>query len=60
MFLEMTLQNFTKAIISGGFIQFFIHLYFGNYAEEFYPHETFSTPMKLLSLFINTVPHQHI
>jgi hypothetical protein len=36
------------------------HPDFGNSAEEFYPHETLSAPMKLLSsLFINTVPHQH-
>jgi hypothetical protein len=36
------------------------HLDFGNSAEEFYLHETLSTPMKLLSsLFINIVPYQH-
>jgi hypothetical protein len=29
--------------------QFPIYPYFGNSAEEFHPHETLSTPMKLLS-----------
>ena len=40
----------SKASLSGGFIsQFPTHPYFGNSAEEFHPHETLSTPMKLLS-----------
>ena len=30
-------------------IQFLTQQYFENSAEEFYPHETLSTPMKLLS-----------
>ena len=48
-----------KASLSGGFIlQFSIHSYFRNSAEEFYPHETLSTPIKLVSsLFIKTVPY---
>jgi len=29
--------------------QFLAHPYFGNSAEEFHPHETLSTPIKLLS-----------
>jgi hypothetical protein len=39
-----------KAGLNANFIsQFSTHLYFGNSAEEFYPHETLSAPMKLLS-----------
>jgi hypothetical protein len=30
-------------------VQFSTHPFFGNSAEEFHPHETLSTPMKLSS-----------
>jgi len=55
-------QVYTKASLSGGFIsQFATYPYFGNSAEEFHPHETLSTSMKLLSsLFVKIVPCQHI
>jgi hypothetical protein len=39
--------------------QFPMHLYFGNSAEEFHPHETLSTPMKLLS-FISSLTRFHV
>jgi hypothetical protein len=44
-------QDFvTKASLSEGFMALFsTHSYFGNSAEEFHPHKTISTPMKLLS-----------
>jgi hypothetical protein len=39
-----------KASLSGGFMaQFPTQQLFGNSAEEFHPHETLSTPMKLSS-----------
>jgi len=48
-----------KASLNGDFMALLpMHPYFENNAEEFHPHETLSTLMKLLSsLFINTVPH---
>jgi hypothetical protein len=52
----------SKVSLSGDFMsQFPTHLYFKNGAEEFRPHETLSTLVKLLSsLFINIVSSQHI
>jgi hypothetical protein len=32
-----------------------MHLYFGNNAEEFHPHETLFTPMKLLSSLSSSI-----
>ena len=38
----------SKASINADFmVRFSIHSYFGNRTEEFHPHETLSTPMKL-------------
>jgi hypothetical protein len=45
-------ENLTscKASLSGDFMSLFpTHPDFGNSAEEFHPHETLYTPMKLLS-----------
>jgi hypothetical protein len=52
---------FPKASLSGDFKSLFsIHPDFENSTEEFHPHETISTPIKLLSsLFINMVSYQH-
>jgi hypothetical protein len=55
------IKKSSKASLNEDFMSLFpTHPYFRNSAEEFYPHETLSTPMKLLSsLFINKVSHQH-
>jgi hypothetical protein len=38
-----------KVSLNANFMsQFLTHLYFGNSVEEFHPHETLSTPIKLL------------
>jgi hypothetical protein len=43
-------EYYSKASLSGDFISLFsTHPDFENSAEEFYPHETLSTLMKLLS-----------
>jgi hypothetical protein len=54
--------NDNEVNLSGGFMaQFSTHSYFGNSAEEFYPHETLSTPMKLsLSLLSSIQCHVSI
>jgi hypothetical protein len=62
-------ERVVKARLSGISRHRLTHPDFGNSAEEFrphktliisHPHETLSTPMKLLSsLFINIVSHQY-
>ena len=61
MFLPGYLAAY-KASLSGDFMTLLpMHQYFENSAEEFHPHKTLSTPIKLLSsLFIDTVPRQPI
>jgi hypothetical protein len=56
------LLSLPKASLNRGFmVQLPKHSYFGNNAEEFYPYETISAPMKLSSsLFINIVSYQYI
>jgi hypothetical protein len=50
MVLLFTYLATAKVSLSGGFMaQFPTQQLFGNSAEEFHPHETLSTPMKLLS-----------
>jgi hypothetical protein len=50
LFAEGRLDRVHKASPSGDFMSLFpTHPDFGNSAEEFHPHETLSTPMKLLS-----------
>jgi hypothetical protein len=45
-----------KASLSGGFIaQFPTQSYFGNSTEEFHPHKTLPTPMKLSSSLYSSV-----
>jgi hypothetical protein len=46
----------TKASLSGDFMALLpMHPYFGNSEEEFHPHETLSTPMKLLSSLSSSI-----
>jgi hypothetical protein len=46
----VVIRRSIKASFSGDFMSLFpIHLDFGNSVEDFHPHETLSTPMKLLS-----------
>jgi hypothetical protein len=46
----------TKASLSGDFMALLpMQLYFGNSAEEFYPHETLSAPIKPLSSLSSSI-----
>jgi hypothetical protein len=58
---KVSLSGDFMSLLSGDFMSLFpVHLDFRNGAEEFHPHESLSTPIKLLSsLFIDMVPPQH-